>query len=82
LFAATWILMQAFQRQMKKDVKVLMDANHARDGPGAAEFAGLVKFEGAYLNSKDQEVAIVLEYMDAGSLEDVKRRVCPSSLPH
>ena len=61
---------------MKKDVKVLMDANHARDGPGAAEFAGLVKFEGAYLNSQDQEVAIVLEYMDAGSLEDVKRRVC------
>lgn len=60
---------------MKKDVKVLMDANHAQDGPAAADTAGLVKFEGAYLNSQDQEVAIVLEYMDAGSLEDVQKRV-------
>jgi serine/threonine protein kinase len=61
------------QQQMKKDVKVLMDASRAADGPAAAEMDGLVRFEGAYLS--EDKVAIVLEYMNGGSLEDIKRQV-------
>eukprot|EP00892_Ulva_mutabilis_P011098 jgi/Ulvmu1/8360/UM042_0066.1 len=63
------------KEQMKKDIKVLMDVSRAADGPGAAAMDGLVRFEGAFLSQATQEATIVLEYMNGGSLEDVKRRV-------
>lgn len=65
------------KEQMKKDIKVLMDVSRAADGPGAAAMEGLVRFEGAFLSAATQEATIVLEYMNGGSLEDVKRRVRP-----
>lgn len=67
--------LQNMKEQMKKDIKVLMDVSRAADGPGAAAMEGLVRFEGAFLSPATQEATIVLEYMNGGSLEDVKRRV-------
>lgn len=69
------IVLQNMKQQMKKDIKVLMDVSRAADGPGAAAMDGLVRFEGAFLSPATQEATIVLEYMNGGSLEDVKRRV-------
>jgi hypothetical protein len=59
---------------MKKDVSILMDATKAK-GCLETPMEGLVAFEGAYMNDVTQEVAIVLEYMNGGSLADTLRRV-------
>eukprot|EP00891_Asterochloris_glomerata_P006309 jgi/Astpho2/6309/gw1.00090.6.1_t len=48
--------------QLMNDVKALSDAPPS---------AGLIEFVGAYHTSEDGQIAVVLEYMDGGSLGDV-----------
>ncbi|DBB08749.1 hypothetical protein WJX82_002264 [Trebouxia sp. C0006] len=54
------------RHQMMNDVRALCDAPHA---------AGLVDFVGAYHESENGQIAIVLEYMDGGSLGDILQKV-------
>ncbi|KAL0037730.1 hypothetical protein WJX77_009896 [Trebouxia sp. C0004] len=54
------------RHQMMNDVRALCDAPHV---------AGLVDFVGAYHESENGQIAIVLEYMDGGSLGDILQKV-------
>jgi serine/threonine protein kinase len=54
------------RQQMLRDIKILSDAQHV---------AGLVGFCGAYFIPKTDQLAIVLEYMDGGTLADVLKKV-------
>ena len=70
----TLACVQQLRKQMKKDVRILLDATRAAASL-AAPPRGLVAFEGAFARHEEQEVAIVLEYMNGGSLEDLLRKV-------
>ncbi|KAL3138747.1 hypothetical protein ABBQ32_005592 [Trebouxia sp. C0010 RCD-2024] len=54
------------RHQMMNDVRALCDAPHV---------PGLVDFVGAYHEAENGQIAIVLEYMDGGSLGDVLQKV-------
>jgi serine/threonine protein kinase len=60
---------------MHNDVKFLIDAT---SGQGGHDYQGLIKFHGAYHSKSTGQIFIVLEYMSAGSLQDVLAKVSAS----
>eukprot|EP00878_Enallax_costatus_P018731 GHUV01019736.1.p1 GENE.GHUV01019736.1~~GHUV01019736.1.p1 ORF type:complete len:354 (+),score=114.64 GHUV01019736.1:326-1387(+) len=54
------------RQQMLRDIKILADAK---------QVPGLINFFGAYFIPKTDQMAIVLEYMDGGTLADVLKKV-------
>lgn len=58
-------------KQMARELRTLYSCSAATDMAGQGECPHVVSFYGAYTNRADSTISIVLEYMDAGSLQDL-----------
>lgn len=58
-------------KQMARELRTLYSCSAATDVAGQGECPHVVSFYGAFTNRVDSTISIVLEYMDAGSLQDL-----------
>ena len=64
-------------KQMARELRTLYSCSAATEISGKGKCPHVVSFFGAYTNRADSTISIVLEYMDAGSLQDlINANVC------
>ena len=58
-------------KQMARELRTLYSCSASTDIAGRGECPHVVSFYGAFTNRADSTISLVLEYMDAGSLQDL-----------